>query len=43
MAPEWVYDLADRASYVHKLGEERWATLAPASAPSGSVEYGDYR
>ena len=40
---DWVYDLPDRAAYVQKLGEERLATLRPGSAPSGSVEYGDYR
>jgi glutaconate CoA-transferase subunit A len=40
---DWVYDLPDRAAYVEKLGAERLATLKPGSAPSGSVEYGDYR
>jgi glutaconate CoA-transferase subunit A len=40
---EWVYDLPDRAAYVQKLGEERVASLRPGSAPSGSVDYGDYR
>jgi glutaconate CoA-transferase subunit A len=40
---EWVYDLPDRAAYVEKLGAARLATLRPGSAPSGSVEYGDYR
>ena len=40
---DWVYDLPDRAAYVEKLGAERIASLKPGSAPSGSVEYGDYR
>ena len=40
---DWVYDLPDRAAYVQKLGAERWASLKPGSAPSGSVDYGDYR
>ncbi len=40
---EWVYDLDGRAAYVEKLGAERIAQLRPGSAPSGSVDYGDYR
>jgi len=40
---EWVFDLADRAAYVDKLGKERLAALKPAPAPSGSVDYGEYR
>jgi len=28
---------------VGKMGAERWAGLKPGSAPSGSVDYGDYR
>jgi len=40
---EWVYDLDGRGAYVQKLGEERIASLQPGSAPSGSVDYGDYR
>jgi glutaconate CoA-transferase, subunit A len=40
---DWVYDLGGRADYVEKLGEDRVASLRPGSAPSGSVEYGDYR
>jgi glutaconate CoA-transferase subunit A len=40
---EWVYDLDGRAAYVQKLGDERLASLQPGSAPSGSVDYGDYR
>jgi len=41
---DWVYDLDDRAAYVEKLGPERIASLKPSgSAPSGSVDYGEYR
>ena len=40
---EWVYDLDGRAAYVDRLGAERIASLKPGSAPSGSVDYGDYR
>ncbi|MEO5918104.1 MAG: CoA-transferase [Candidatus Limnocylindrales bacterium] len=40
---EWVFDVGDRAGYVEKLGPERVASLRPGSAPSGSVDYGDYR
>ena len=40
---EWVYDLDGRAAYVEKLGADRVASLKPGSAPSGSVEYGEYR
>jgi glutaconate CoA-transferase, subunit A len=41
---EWVYDLDGRAAYVEKLGPERVAALRPSSpAPSGSVDYGEYR
>lgn len=40
---EWVLGVADRAEYTHKLGQERVAALQPGSAPSGSVDYGDYR
>lgn len=40
---EWVYGVSDRAEYRDKLGEERSAALRPGSAPSGSVDYGDYR
>lgn len=40
---EWVYDLGGRADYVEKLGAERIAGLRPGSAPSGSVDYGEYR
>jgi glutaconate CoA-transferase subunit A len=40
---DWVYDLDGRAAYLEKLGPARVAALRPGSAPSGSVEYGDYR
>jgi glutaconate CoA-transferase subunit A len=41
---EWVHGLGGRAEYVEKLGGERIAGLKPsAPAPSGSVDYGEYR
>jgi len=40
---EWVHELDGRASYLEKLGPDRIAALKPGSAPSGSVDYGDYR
>jgi glutaconate CoA-transferase subunit A len=40
---EWVYGLDGRAAYVEKLGPEAVAALRPGSAPSGSVDYGEYR
>jgi glutaconate CoA-transferase subunit A len=40
---EWVHGVAGRAEYVEKLGPARIAALTPGSAPSGSVDYGDYR
>jgi glutaconate CoA-transferase, subunit A len=40
---EWVHGLSCRADYVAKLGAERIESLRPGTAPSGSVEYGDYR
>ncbi len=40
---EWVHGVEDRAAYVAKLGSERLASLRPGPAPSGSVDYGDYR
>jgi len=40
---DWVYDLPDRAAYVEKLGAARIASLKPGPAPSGSVDYGEYR
>ena len=40
---EWVYDLPDRAAYVAKFGAAYFKKLTPTSAPSGAVDYGDYR
>ena len=40
---EWVFGVADRSEYVAKLGDERFAKLKPKPAPSGSVDYGEYR
>ena len=40
---EWVYGLADRSEYLDKLGDERVLGLRPTPAPSGSVDYGEYR
>jgi glutaconate CoA-transferase, subunit A len=40
---EWVFDLDGRPAYVEKLGAERVASLRPGLAPSGIVDYGDYR
>ena len=40
---EWVYDLPDRAAYVAKFGAAYFKRLTPPSAPSGVVDYGDYR
>jgi glutaconate CoA-transferase subunit A len=41
---EWVRGVSGRGEYVEKLGAERMASLRPsAAAPSGSVDYGEYR
>ncbi len=41
---EWVRALGGRAEYVEKLGTERVTSLRPSGrAPSGSVDYGEYR
>ncbi|MDQ6793708.1 MAG: CoA transferase subunit A [Chloroflexota bacterium] len=40
---DWVLDLDGRAAYVEKLGSERMASLRPGAAPSGVVDYGEYR
>ncbi len=40
---EWVHGVADRAEYAEKLGAERLEGLRPSPAPSGSVDYGEYR
>jgi glutaconate CoA-transferase subunit A len=39
---EWVFGLSEHAQYVEKLGAERWASLAPGTATSGEVNYGEY-
>ena len=40
---DWVYGVTGRAEYIEKLGAERLTTLRPSgSAPSGSVDYGQY-
>ena len=40
---EWVHGVDGRAAYLDKLGPDRIAALRPGPAPSGSVDYGDYR
>ena len=40
---EWVFGVADRAEYVERMGRERMLGLRPTPAPSGSVDYGEYR
>ncbi|MBA3779401.1 MAG: CoA transferase subunit A [Chloroflexi bacterium] len=40
---EWVHGLSGRSEYVEQLGAERVQALRPGPAPSGSVDYGDYR
>jgi glutaconate CoA-transferase subunit A len=41
---DWVHDLDGRAAYVEKLGAERLRELLPSgTAPSGAVDYGEYR
>jgi len=40
---DWVFGVSGRSEYVSKLGDERFARLRPAPAPSGSVDYGEYR
>jgi glutaconate CoA-transferase, subunit A len=40
---EWVYGVSDRTQYVEKVGRERLMALRPTPAPSGSVDYGEYR
>jgi glutaconate CoA-transferase subunit A len=39
---EWVFGLSSHDEYVEKLGEERWASLAPGEAWSDPVNYGSY-
>jgi glutaconate CoA-transferase subunit A len=40
---EWVYGVNGRSEYAEKLGRQRLDSLRPAPAPSGSVDYGEYR
>ena len=40
---EWVYGLDGRGEYVQKMGQRRMLGLRPTPAPSGSVDYGEYR
>ncbi|HEY7023995.1 MAG TPA: CoA-transferase [Candidatus Limnocylindrales bacterium] len=40
---EWVIGVADRSEYVAKMGDARFLALRPTPAPSGSVDYGEYR
>jgi glutaconate CoA-transferase, subunit A len=41
---EWVRGVSGRGEYMEKLGADRAASLRPsAPAPSGSVDYGEYR
>ena len=40
---EWVYGVPDRAAYIEKMDAARLRALRPTPAPSGSVDYGDYR
>jgi glutaconate CoA-transferase, subunit A len=40
---EWVHGVSGRAEYVEKLGPERIESLRPGPAPSGEVDYGEYR
>jgi glutaconate CoA-transferase subunit A len=40
---EWVRGVANRHEYLEKLGQERLMGLRPTPAPSGSVDYGEYR
>ena len=41
---EFVHGVPDRAAYMERLGDEVRARIAPSgAAPSGSVDYGEYR
>ncbi|HVM31342.1 MAG TPA: CoA-transferase [Candidatus Limnocylindrales bacterium] len=40
---EWVHGVASRSEYLAKLGDDRLRALRPTPAPSGSVDYGEYR
>lgn len=39
---DWVYDVADRAAYLEKLGRERLDGLAPGEMIAGPINYGLY-
>jgi glutaconate CoA-transferase subunit A len=39
---EWVFGLSSHDEYVEKLGQERWASLAPGEAWSDPVNFGSY-
>ena len=39
---EWVYDVADRAAYLEKLGQDRLDRLAPGEMMAEPVNYGRY-
>ncbi len=40
---EWVRGVSGRGEYLDKLGKDRLMGLRPTPAPSGSVDYGEYR
>jgi glutaconate CoA-transferase, subunit A len=40
---DWVFEVDSRAGYLDKLGRDRIAGLRPGAAPSGVVDYGEYR
>ena len=37
---EWVHGVVDRAAYVQRLGEERWASVRLDPRPAAPVDYG---
>jgi glutaconate CoA-transferase subunit A len=40
---EWVHGVTGRDEYVERMGRDRLLALRPTPAPSGSVDYGEYR
>jgi glutaconate CoA-transferase subunit A len=40
---QFVYGISSRTEYLDKMGRARFEALRPAPAPSGSVDYGEYR
>jgi glutaconate CoA-transferase, subunit A len=40
---EFVYGVSERAEYLDTMGRARFEALRPLAAPSGSVDYGEYR